>query len=241
MAQGASRHVPDHLERACIDAGDGRDQVVVQADLGLKQEAPERPHHGRGQHHRQQDDRGPQAVAAETLVDQQRKREAEQHLEQDRPEHEMRRDLHRMPDVGIGENTAVVLQPHPVRAPAGPIRLEIGEGELDGPDQREDIDRQQQQDGRSDKDPGDGAVGDPAQPARQGLRRGSGGTLSEAVSCGRIRHGGYLEWRQMRDRQEQSSFRRVAPAPEGFHPGRTNRIPGRAVVHGAPGMTALGS
>ena len=102
--QGASVTVAEHLEGGRIDAGEERDGVVEEPDLRLIEELPEIADHRRRQHHRHEDDGRPEAVAAELAVDQIGEREADQRLEHDRPEDEMRGHLHRVPDVGIAED-----------------------------------------------------------------------------------------------------------------------------------------
>ena len=99
----------DHRERTRRNAGEKADQVVERPDLRLEQQGPEVAHDRRGQHHRQQDDGRPEAVAAEFLVDEQRQSEADQDLQRDRPEDEMRRDLEVRPQVLIGENIDIIV------------------------------------------------------------------------------------------------------------------------------------
>ena len=72
----------------------------------------------------------------------------------------MRRHLHRVPDVGVGQDALVVAQADALDLGVRPVRAVVGEGEIDRPDQREDVDREQQQDRRRDEQPGDGAVGE---------------------------------------------------------------------------------
>ena len=101
---GRELHRAEHLEARRRDAGEEAHRVVEQADLRLVEEGPEVAHHRRRQHHRDQDQRGPEAVAAELAVDQVGQREADQRLQRDGPEQEVRGGLHRAPDVGVGED-----------------------------------------------------------------------------------------------------------------------------------------
>ena len=113
IAQGASVTSPSIWNEEAVDAGEEGDDVVEQADLRLVEERPEIADDGRRQHHRQQDDRGPEAVAAEFLVDQPGEAEAKHGLDDDGPEHEMRRHLHRRPDIRIGQDRLVPIDPEP--------------------------------------------------------------------------------------------------------------------------------
>ena len=88
-------------------------------------------------------------------------------LQQDRPEHEMRRRLHRRPDVRVGQHRLVVVDADIRGRRVRTVGAVVGEREPDRPDQREDVDRQQQDDRRRDEQPGDGPIGQAAQPARQ--------------------------------------------------------------------------
>ena len=109
IAHGASLTEPIISKRRRRDAGEERHRVVEEADLRLVEEGPEVADHRRRQHHRDQDQRGPEAVAAELAVDQVGEREADQRLQRDGPEQEVRRRLHRLPDVGVGEDRDVVV------------------------------------------------------------------------------------------------------------------------------------
>ena len=164
--------------------------VVEEPDLRLVEEAPEVPHHRRRQHHRDQDHRGPEGVAAELAVDQVGEPEAEHGLDDDGPEHEVRRRLHRDPDVGVGQQPLVVAQPHPLDLGVRPVGAVVGEAEPDRPDQREDVDRQQQHDRRGDEQPGDRPVGQARAPAarrrRRGARRGVRGAVQRR-SCSSVK------------------------------------------------------
>ena len=178
--QGARLHVADHLERGRVDAGEERDEVIEQADLRLVEEGPEIADHRRRQHHRQEDQRGPEAVAAEALVDQVGEAEADQGLDGDGPQDEMRRHLHVVPDVGIGQHALVVAQAHPQHRLVRPVGAEVREGEPDRPDQREDVDREQQGDRRRDEQPGDRPVRQAAHAAGEGRRGREGRPLGQS-------------------------------------------------------------
>ena len=145
--------------------GEERDHVIEQADLRLVQEGPEIADHGRRQHHRDQDQRGPEAMAAELAIDQIGQREADDGLQQDRPEHEMRRRLHALPDFRVRQDRLVVIEPDIAQRRVGAVGAVVREGELDRPDQREEVDREQQDHRRRDEEPGDGPVGEAPDPA----------------------------------------------------------------------------
>ena len=213
IAQGARFDVADHREAGGIGAGEEGDHVVEQPDLRLVEEGPEVADHRRRQHHRQHDDRGPQIVAAEFLVDQVGQREADQHLEEDRPEQEMRRRLHRVPDTRVVQDGVVIVQPDPFDRAVGPVGAEVRQAQPDRPDQREDVDRQQQRDGRRHEYPGDGAVRQSADPARQTAGPGLGDGRSRLVGheCVVLDLGLAGTWQQ-RPRAEAGPARPVAHA-----------------------------
>ena len=71
----------------------------------------------------------------------------------------MRGGLHIQPGVGICQNTLVVPKPDILDLSPDPIGLVVGKAKLDGPDQRKDIDRKQQEYRWRDEYPGDCAVG----------------------------------------------------------------------------------
>ena len=108
------------------------------------------------------DDRGPQVVAFEFLVDQIGQREADQNLQDDRPDQEMRGGLHRVPDVGVGQDALVVAQTDPFNIAVRTVDAEVREAQPDRPDQRKDVHRQQQEDRRRYEDPGDRAIRKPS-------------------------------------------------------------------------------
>ena len=82
---------------------------------------------------------------------------------------EMGRGLHRQPDVFIRQNALIVSQADIVDLPVGPVGAKIGEAQIDRPDQREDVHRQQQKDRRQNEKPGYGAI---AQAPDFGSNRG---------------------------------------------------------------------
>src|SRR6266702_4347326 len=97
-------------------------------------------------------------MATELLVDQEGKAEPEHGLDQHGPNHEMRRYLHRRPDVRIGQDRLIPICPQPYCRRVRPIGAVIGERQIDSPDKWEDIDRQQQHDSRRDEKPGERLV-----------------------------------------------------------------------------------
>ncbi len=93
---------------------------------GCSRKRPEVTDHGGRKHHRQQDQRGPETMAAKLPVDQQRKTEAQQHFKSNRPEHEARGHLHRVPDIFVVKDVDVVVDPHKACRNARHVRLEVG-------------------------------------------------------------------------------------------------------------------
>jgi hypothetical protein len=77
----------DHGEGTRRGAGEETDEIVEGSDLGLKQQRPEVSDDRRRKHRRQQDHGRPEAMAAESLVDQQRQAEPDDDLERDGPDH----------------------------------------------------------------------------------------------------------------------------------------------------------
>ncbi len=153
-------------------------EVVERPDLRLEQQGPEVAHDRRGQHHRQQDDGRPEAMAAELLVDEQRETQADQNLQRDRPKHEMRGDLEVRPNILVGEDVDIIVDAdEPGRGRQ--VGHQAGERQPDRPDQRKDVDREQQQHRRQDEKPGDRPIRQPPHPhgdrwrasARRLLRR----------------------------------------------------------------------
>ena len=129
---------------------------------GWKQVGPENADHRRREHHRQQDHRGPEAVPSELSVDEERQTEADDDLENHRPAQEVRGRLQVLPDVLFVEDAFVVAQTDPLDVRIGPVCPEVREAEPDGPQQREDVDGEQNQDCRGDEEPDDGSVGETA-------------------------------------------------------------------------------
>ena len=116
-------------------------------------------------------------MAAKLAVNQIGQRKANQRLQQDGPEHEMRRRLHRGPDIWVGEDRGVVVDADVADLGIGPVGAKVGKRQLDRPDQRKDIDCQQQQHRRRDKQPDDGPVRQAAHFRCQRHRCGSGDAL----------------------------------------------------------------
>ena len=177
-----------HLERLRIDACQEGNRVVEQSDLRLIEELPEISDHGRRQHHRDQDHRGPESVPAEFSVDQVGESEADQRLEHDRPDDEMRGHLHPVPDVGIGQDALVEAQSDVLDLGVRPVRPVVGEREIDRPDQRKDIDRKKQEDRRSDEEPRKHAIGKTAKAFRHLSRRPRGDAIGQHDLDGGIAH-----------------------------------------------------
>src|ERR1043166_3697547 len=79
--------------------------------------------------------------------------------------------LHGRPDVRIGYDRNVVVDAYVAHRRTRTVGAVIGERQPDRPDQREDVDREQKQDGGSDEDPGY----DPVRPAAYVAGPGGGG------------------------------------------------------------------
>ncbi len=171
--QGPARRA-QHREAVGRDAGEEFDDVVHHPDLRLVEEGPEVADDRGGQHHRQHDQRGQDVVALELAVDEPGEREADQDLEEDGPDQEMRRGGHVRPDVLIGQDALVIAQADPLDLGIRFVRGVVGERKTDGPDQRKDVDRQQQEDRGGHEDPGDGPVRQTAHLAGEGRRGGLG-------------------------------------------------------------------
>ena len=138
------------------------DDVVKDPGLGLIDVGPKGPDHRGREHHGQQDQRGPGRMPLELAIDEQRQAEAEQHLKEHRPANKMRGRLQIAPDVLAGQQALVVACADPLHLPARLIGAVVGEGQHNRPDQRKDVDRQQQQDRRQNEDPGHHAIGNAA-------------------------------------------------------------------------------
>src|SRR4029077_881877 len=135
-----------HAERARGDAGQQADDVVERPDLRLKQQGPEIAYYGGGKHHRQQDDGRPETVRAELTVDEQRKPEADHDLHGDRTDDETSSHLQAVPNVLVGQDIDIVVEADEADRQVRHAEIETGEGEPDHPDQRKDVDREQQGD-----------------------------------------------------------------------------------------------
>ena len=199
----------DHLEGRWRDAGEEGDDVVEQPDLRLVEEPPEIADHRRRQHHRDQDHRGPEAVAAEFAVDQIGEREADAPSAA-RSSRTRNAPWPASPPRCPGRSGSTgSCRCRPLHRRIGPVGAVIGEGELDRPDQRKDVDRQQQDDRRRDEQPGDRPVREargprrPAQAAsrrppgaRSGRRWRSGGSFRHGPLCAFRLHRGRGRWPQ---------------------------------------------
>ena len=75
---------------------------------------------------------------------------------------EVRGGAHVLPDRLVGQHAPVVVDAHPRDFGVGPVGAEIGERQPDRPQQREDVEGQQQRDGGADEEPGQ-------RPVRQAL------------------------------------------------------------------------
>jgi hypothetical protein len=89
----------------------------------------------------------------------------------------VRRRLHRQPDIAVGQDALIVAQADIFHFPVGPVGAEVRERQVDRPDQREDVDRQKEEDRRSDEHPGNGPVTQAADFARNSWRRRFGSAL----------------------------------------------------------------
>jgi hypothetical protein len=83
----------------------------------------------------------------------------------------VRSSLHRQPDIAVGEDALIVAQADILHLAIGSVGAEVRERQIDRPDQRKDVDRQQQEDRRPDKNPGYRTVAQPPDFARNGGRR----------------------------------------------------------------------
>ena len=181
IAHGASCDLADHREARRGNSGQQRHRVVPQPDLRLVEKRPEVADHRRRQHHRNQDHRGPEVVAAKAPVDQVGEREADQRLQQDRPEQEVRGRLHRGPDIGVVQDRHVVIDADVDHRRIGPVGAVVGERQPDRPDQRKDVDRQQQHDRRRDEQPRQRAVRQAAHTACHRSRGGAGDAAGQRI------------------------------------------------------------
>ena len=129
------------------------DDLVEDAVLRLEEIFPEGADHRRRQHHRQQDRRAPETVGAELAIEQQREREAEQQLQRDRADQEVRRRAHVVPDRFVAQNALVVGDAGPQDVGVRLVSAVVGERQVDRPQQRKDVEGQQQDDRRRDEQP----------------------------------------------------------------------------------------
>src|SRR5258708_31927489 len=151
-------------------------------------------------------------MTTELTIDQQGKAETEQNLERDRPEHKVRRRLHRLPDIGIAQDAAVVVETDVADRRVRSVRAEIRERELERPQQRENVDCQQQQHRGCNEQPCDGPVrqtadapGDPAGRAGCDLLRNrrDARRLIHAAKPARSR---MLPWRAPREHRSPQNY-----------------------------------
>ncbi len=110
-------------------------------------------------------------MTAEFTVDEIGEPKSDGRLKRNRPEHEMRGRLHRSPHISRAQDVAIPLGAEIDERPVGTIGLIVGEGQINRPDQRKDIDRQQEHDSRRDKEPSDGTIRKAANAARNFIRR----------------------------------------------------------------------
>ena len=178
---GRQADIADHLEGARRNADEEAHDIVEEPDLRLEKQRPEIADDGGRQHHRQEDDRRPEAVGAELTVDEQRQTEADDHLQRNRPDDEMRCHLHALPDILIGQDVDVVGESDEAQRRVRQVRFVIGEREPDRPEQRKDIDRQQQHDRRRDEEPGDAAIGEAADAPGDAERGSRGDAVDECL------------------------------------------------------------
>src|SRR6476659_10516376 len=120
--------------------------------MGLIEELPEIADYRRRQHHRQEDDRRPEAMSAEFAIDQIGESETDERLQRYRPEDEMSRHLHRVPDFGIAEDVRVVCRADGDDRSVWTVGLVVREREIDRPEERKDVDGEQQDNRRRDKE-----------------------------------------------------------------------------------------
>ncbi len=128
----------------------------------------------------------------------------------------MRGRLHGEPDVLVAEDARVVVDPDVLQHLVGTIGAVVREGQPDRPDQRKDVDRQEEDNGRRDEDPRDRPVRQAADPFRQRLRRRHGGAGREAGNGG-VGHGRALN---------SGRRRGYPPLPVPPPPGGRERSPG---------------
>ena len=100
----------------------------------------------------------------------------------------MRGRLHRGPYVRIGEHRNVVVDADIGNRGVRTIGAIVGEREMNRPDQRKDVDREQQDDRRRDEKPGDDPIGQAPHASRQGLGRGARCLVQQDVRVGRVHH-----------------------------------------------------
>jgi len=170
MAQGAEPTL-QKIDLCARNARDERDDVGEQAYLRLVEEAPEVANHGGAQHHRNQNDRGPEGVPTELAIDQVGKAEPDECLERDGPEHKVSGGLHGDPDVAVAQDALIVGEADILDDLIGAVGAIVREAQPDRPQQREDVNRQKKYHGRGDEQPGQRSVGQSAKPFGDVCRR----------------------------------------------------------------------
>ena len=91
-------------------------------------------------------------------VDQQRQTKSDDDLQDNSRDHKLSGRLQANPHVLIGEDITVIVQADEPQRQIGHAQIEAGERQPDHPDQREDVDRQQQRNCRRYEQPGDSAI-----------------------------------------------------------------------------------
>ena len=129
-------------------------------------------------------------MPAELPVDQIGECKTNQRFEEDRPEHEGRGGLHRDPHLGVAEDALVVRQADVLDDLVGPVGPVVGKAQPDRPDQRKDVDGEQQQHRRCNEQPGDRAVRQALDPCHHRQRRGLGESTRGAIDhrCSGVGH-----------------------------------------------------
>ena len=100
-----------------------------------------------GQHHRRQHEDEQIAAQRELLREQEGKEEADHHLQRHGHDDEDDRVVQPVPNVGVGENLGVVVEPDPGRRPR-PVGLVAEEGQPERPQKREDVHQKKERERR---------------------------------------------------------------------------------------------
>ena len=96
-------------------------------------------------------------MAAKFLIDEPSEAKTNDHLQQYSPKHKMSGGLHKLPDVIVCQNILVLSKPDELNGRIA-ICFEVGEGKIDRPEQRKNIDRQKQKHRRRNEEPGNSAL-----------------------------------------------------------------------------------